>query len=586
MSSKIFEEKPAAAPAVPAQQMGGEKAKIEKQARQLAYDTRYQVKKEVGDKNVNAAVVKQLLMKQLAKSTAAPAIKARAKQMLLGEDYIGDTRDMASNSLANAMFRVFVEGVQKNPAPIQLDYLQELAENPDKKYKVRVTDKNTGNSYIRYATREKITQLRSNPNIQSVEMTEYGEPREGERFRGETTAKAKSGRGLDPVGKEDSKGDVDNDGIPASRDKNDQYLLKRRKAVGNAIEKRKTVSASYEPEGEIVEAHKKDSKKKAKRWWDDDGDGIGWEKGEVKKEEYIADAAVSSEKKITGKGVDNYAGGKNAVVKVFPQNTENNLDRAGQTGSMSVMSGYEVNGPILVEKAVSTAQQKFMGMVYAAKKGEKPASPEVAKAAKEMSKKEAKKFAKTKHKGLPVHKEECGCDDGPKLKKSGDSISDVRELPTKINLAKNKLRAMGLKMSYEPEGEIVSEGGVSTLLKIAGTGLGMWAAGKGMEAAKKKVDSSIDKARKTSPIGGDRYSSQMRQLNQSYQPNGEQVMVDGYDSTYGRGEMGERKGTQPQRVDPEAWEKSRKQWEKMYPDIFKPKTPQAKATKISQSKTA
>lgn len=60
----------------------------------------------------------------------------------------------------------------------------------------------------------------------------------------------------------------------------------------------------------------------------------------------------------------------------------------------------------LQEKAVSTAQQKFMGMVYSAKKGEEPASPEVAKAAEGMSKKEAKKFAKTKHKGLPTHKEE------------------------------------------------------------------------------------------------------------------------------------------------------------------------------------
>jgi hypothetical protein len=32
-------------------------------------------------------------------------------------------------------------------------------------------------------------------------------------------------------------------------------------------------------------AKKKDKEKKVKRWWDDDGDGIGWEKGEVKKEE-------------------------------------------------------------------------------------------------------------------------------------------------------------------------------------------------------------------------------------------------------------------------------------------------------------
>lgn len=58
----------------------------------------------------------------------------------------------------------------------------------------------------------------------------------------------------------------------------------------------------------------------------------------------------------------------------------------------------------VVEKAVSKAQQKFMGMVTAAKKGEKPASKEVAKAAKGMSKKDAEDFASTKHKGLPEKK--------------------------------------------------------------------------------------------------------------------------------------------------------------------------------------
>jgi hypothetical protein len=57
----------------------------------------------------------------------------------------------------------------------------------------------------------------------------------------------------------------------------------------------------------------------------------------------------------------------------------------------------------LQEKAKSKAQQRFMGMVYAAKKGDKAASPEVAKAAKGMSKKEAEKYAGTKHKGLPAH---------------------------------------------------------------------------------------------------------------------------------------------------------------------------------------
>ena len=60
--------------------------------------------------------------------------------------------------------------------------------------------------------------------------------------------------------------------------------------------------------------------------------------------------------------------------------------------------------------AVSKAQQRFMGMVYATKKGEMTnPSPEVAKAAASMKKKDAKDFASTKHKKLPdkvVAKEE------------------------------------------------------------------------------------------------------------------------------------------------------------------------------------
>lgn len=54
--------------------------------------------------------------------------------------------------------------------------------------------------------------------------------------------------------------------------------------------------------------------------------------------------------------------------------------------------------------ARSKAQQRFMGMVHAAQKGEKTASPEVAAAAKSMSKKSAKDFASTPQKGLPEHK--------------------------------------------------------------------------------------------------------------------------------------------------------------------------------------
>jgi hypothetical protein len=56
--------------------------------------------------------------------------------------------------------------------------------------------------------------------------------------------------------------------------------------------------------------------------------------------------------------------------------------------------------------AVSKAQQRFMGMVHAADKGETPASPEVAKVSKDMKDSDAKDFASTKHAGLPDHVKE------------------------------------------------------------------------------------------------------------------------------------------------------------------------------------
>jgi hypothetical protein len=73
--------------------------------------------------------------------------------------------------------------------------------------------------------------------------------------------------------------------------------------------------------------------------------------------------------------------------------------------SIRVKDDIDESAEVIAEKATSKKQQKFMGMVHAAKKGEKPASKEVAKAAKGMSKKDAEDFASTKHKGLPEKKE-------------------------------------------------------------------------------------------------------------------------------------------------------------------------------------
>ena len=53
----------------------------------------------------------------------------------------------------------------------------------------------------------------------------------------------------------------------------------------------------------------------------------------------------------------------------------------------------------------SKAQQRFMGLVHAYKKGEmKNAPEEVRKIAKGIKKSDAKDFASTKHEGLPERK--------------------------------------------------------------------------------------------------------------------------------------------------------------------------------------
>ena len=55
--------------------------------------------------------------------------------------------------------------------------------------------------------------------------------------------------------------------------------------------------------------------------------------------------------------------------------------------------------------ALSKKQQKFFGIVRAIQKGEQaPTTPETAKAAADMKKSDVKKFASTKHKGLPNKK--------------------------------------------------------------------------------------------------------------------------------------------------------------------------------------
>ena len=263
MSKNIVEElparkhAPAAAPEAkkeggkPEAKKGGGSVEegSEKKIRQAVYDIRYRARRE--DIDLKAAYAQYM-----SNSSLSQAERTAVRAKLFGkegggvkEQFTTGADEWATDNVANALFKVFVE--KEENKEIELAYLQQLEEQEGGKYKIRVKDKN-GKSYVRYADRAKITQLRSNPNIQSVEMTDHGEPYEGERKKGSDTAKAKGGGKLDPVGKEDA--DVDNDG---DVDKSDKYLLKRRKAIGKAIKTRAEAfiadgTISTEPKGKKV----------------------------------------------------------------------------------------------------------------------------------------------------------------------------------------------------------------------------------------------------------------------------------------------------------------------------------------------
>lgn len=53
--------------------------------------------------------------------------------------------------------------------------------------------------------------------------------------------------------------------------------------------------------------------------------------------------------------------------------------------------------------------------------------------------------------------EDCGSEDSDENENNSSKKISPEEMKTKVNLAKTKLRMLGLKMSYEPEGELVDE---------------------------------------------------------------------------------------------------------------------------------
>ena len=343
MSNQVFEDAPQAAPGVA--------DKFRKQARQLAYDVRYKVKGQFKDgQKADPASLKRAYLQQLAKSSAPAPVKIIAKKMLIGEEYdMVDIKDIVETSLSSVIKSVFVEGA-------------------DTKFTIRVTDKKTNQTYYRKADRAKISELRKNPNISSVEIT-------GRREADTYDKTGKKGK-LDPVGKED--GDINNDG---KKDKTDSYLKNRREKIGKAIAKEEFIhEISVELNGE-----------KEKEF--DVMKGKNKIKINPKLGEQMQDSSPEEKMQLQQKK-------RMLQKKMQLQRQSLNLQKQGKL-PVNTEEAVQVCGKCGGDHKTETCESKKVG---ADKKVDTP---------------------------------------------------DPRAVPTMVNLVKNKMRARGLKMSFEPEGKVI-----------------------------------------------------------------------------------------------------------------------------------
>ena len=318
MINNIFEE-----PSRPRAGHAAGKTSVEQAASQLVSDIRYKARmamKNTAGSDRDPAMVKQLYMKLFNSSTAPGPVKAIAKKKLFSStnESVNIAKDIVEKSITDAFDIVFSEGKGKNPK---------------KQYHIRVTDKETKNTYTRDASREDISKLRSNPNISSVEMSKYTSQTE------KKSSSKKSKNRLDPVGQED--GDINNDG---KKDKTDSYLKNRREKIGKAIAN----------------------------------------------EEFIGE--VKTEESGTEKQIDVMKGKNN--IKINPKLGE----QVGEMGEVRYCPKCDKD---------ETRDECSYGTKY--------------------------------------------WDENSKPAKAVDS----RAVATMVNLVKNKMRARGLKMSFEPEGKVI-----------------------------------------------------------------------------------------------------------------------------------
>ncbi len=445
----------------------------EQKVRQAVYDIRYRARRE-------NLPLRSAYSQYMQNSSMGEAEKSEVRKKLFGkeggttqaENFEMDMKVSASNSVAKALYKVFVEKKDNTIDVTSLKNELEEAANETaagKKYKVRVSDKESGVTYTRYATREKISQLRAKGL--EVEMTEYGTPYEGERTKGEKTAEV--------LGKK-AKRDYDGDGKVESGAK--EY----RGAVHNAIQRKR----GGVPDGRDTSSVK---------------------------EEYIGEVATTSQ--------------SNTLQSANPDTNPTQIDFTTKKNKITVnptdssqtklMSHHEILGDVIIENGYS----KFLGMLQekkmtkSAKKKEKKLKAKYDPSGMKASMKKQygaeqgeKVYFATIRKQAMKEGSECDCEDENK-----DKNMDSRSLPTAINLAKNRARAMGAK---NPIVMVSSEKTVDESLAGLAIKAGLAA---GTAIAGKKV---YDQAKQVAGKLQQRNQQTQRAINSlrnSYEPEGEMI---------------------------------------------------------------
>ena len=440
MSNHIFEEGPRRGHAAG-------NSSLEQQASQLTSDIKYKARQKMkgtSGSSMSPGQVQQLYRQLLGSSSAPGGVKAIVKKKLFKEQI--DTGVVSVS-----------EHVKDSSSYV---YSRVFSEAEERKFIVRVTDRETGNTSHRKADRAKISELRANKNISSVEIT--GRKEVDDAYKGDPKPN---------YGGKKAKKDYDGDGKVESGSK------EHAGAVHNAIQRKKggvadgkdTRKEEYIDEAPYQVMGSPDGKKEKKI-----GKPVKSRKYADSRAAELADTHKTTGGQYRSKYVEE-------VIYEKDDNGEKKLDvmKKGKNNvKINPSLGESIRAELDLLKAQRIAEQdasmkqqddeKKEQLADQQKKKDKQMKLRIIQSKKRALMGGAEITASHKLEGDTIAEGEACMkskegEDCPVHGKDDCSMEDPRSMPTKINLAKNKLRAMGLKMSYDMEGKMVNEEGSDSL---------------------------------------------------------------------------------------------------------------------------